>query len=286
MPLRYYRDKLTLAVKIPVAAESNGGLDVRRHFGEVHLAVVGFKDFQHPVAGGVDALIILPETSEHLDDESARAAGHVGHADFGQLRHEGFGAGEIALLAADGVADFIHQFSGQGVDHGFRHRAGDACGSVVNAFVLAVGREKHFVALAEDVLVNAPVVVVDNAPAESLVPTIDAENKIELEAEALEIGPVLVQPVPNARGKDFRVVVVVKEKFKLMQELRHDAVRALGLPSARLPDVFLLGEVKRHEAVILHRAGKNEFVDDENDGFGGLFLRRPFDRVELIEPDF
>ena len=168
--------------------------------------------------------------AEHFDEESARAAGRVGHADFGKLRHEFFGAGKIAFLAADGLADFIHEFSGQRVDQGIGHRAGDAGGRVVDALVLAVGGEEHFVALAENVLVNAPVVVVDNAAAESLVPSIDAENEIQLFGKSAEVVRVFVEPLPDALRKNLRVVVFVKEILEKVEELWDDAMRALSAP--------------------------------------------------------
>ena len=171
-------DEDAAVVKILAAAEGEGGFDVGRHFGQVHFAVFGLEDFLHPGAGLVNALVLLPEAAEDFDEKAARAAGGVRHADFGQLRHELFGAGEIALLAADGGADFVHEFAGERVDEGIGHRAGDGGGRVVDALVFAVGGEEHFVALAEDVLVNAAVVVVDDAAAESLVPGVDAENEI------------------------------------------------------------------------------------------------------------
>ena len=40
------------------------------------------------------------------------------------------------------------------------------------------------------------------------------------------------------------------------------------------------------EAEILDGAGEDQFVDEENDGLGGLFRRRPFNLVELGVPDF
>src|SRR5437762_8750801 len=91
-----------------------------------------------------------PEGAENFDEETAAAAGRVGHADFGKLRHELIGLLEIALLAADGGADFIHEFSGERVDQRIGHRTRNAGGRVVNALVLAVGGQEHFVALAED----------------------------------------------------------------------------------------------------------------------------------------
>ena len=239
----------------------------------------------NPVAGGVHALVLLPKSAQHFDEETAGAASGVGHADFGQLRHELFGAGKIAFLAADGIADFIHKFSGQRVDQGLGHRAGDAGGGVIDALVFAVGREKHFVTFAENVLVNAPVVVVDDAAAESLVPIVDAEHEIELVAKKLEIGRVCVQPLPNSRRKNFRVVVFVEEILEEFEELGHDAVGALWLPEPGEAGVFILREAVLHQAVILNRAGKNKLVDEQNDGFGGLFGRRPLDLVELVEPD-
>ena len=149
----------------------------------------------HPGAGLVNALVLLPETAERLDEETAAATGGVRNADFGQLRHEVLGAGEVALLAADSGADVIHKLAGEGVDEGLGHRAGDGCGGIVDALVFAVGGQEHFVALAEDVLVNPPVVVMNNAAGEGLVPGIDAEDEIQLVAEALEIGRVLVQTI-------------------------------------------------------------------------------------------
>ena len=63
-------------------------------------------------------------------------------------------------------------------------------------------------------------------------------------------------------------------------------MRALRLPEFGKPGVFILGEAVVDQAEILDGAGKDELVDEENDGLGGLFVRRPFHLVELVEPDF
>jgi hypothetical protein len=59
--------QLSFVVQIPVAAEGERGLDVGRHFGEIHFAVVGLEDFLNPRAGGVNALVLLPETPQGLE---------------------------------------------------------------------------------------------------------------------------------------------------------------------------------------------------------------------------
>ena len=60
------RDEDAAVVEILAAAEGERGLDVGRHFGEVHFAVVGLEDFLHPRAGVVNALVLLPEGSAGL----------------------------------------------------------------------------------------------------------------------------------------------------------------------------------------------------------------------------
>ena len=229
--------------------------------------------------------VLPPKGAENFDEKTAGTAGGVGHADFGELREELIGAGKVAFLAADGDADFVHDFSRERVHQGIGHRAGDAGGRVVDALVLAVGGQEHFVALAENILVNAAVVVVDDAArGKSLIPTVDAEDEVQLLAKALEVGGGLVEPVPDAGGEDFRVVVFVEKILKLGKELGHDAVRSLGFPVLGLADVAILRVAIGHESEILNRPGKDEFVDEENDGFGGEFRRRPFDAVEFVEP--
>lgn len=284
MPFDNSKHQPSFAVKAPAAPEIQRGLDIGMPFGQVKLAVFGAENLLHPGAGLVNALVLLPEAAEDFDEKAAAAASGVRHADFGQLRHELFGAGEIALLAADGGADVVHEFAGEGVDERLGHWGGDGSGRVVDAFVFPVGRQEHLVTLAEDVFVNAPVVVVDNTAAERLVPGVDAEDEIELVAETLEIGRVFVQAVPDALGEDFGVVIFVKELLEEVKELGHDAVRALGFPEFGEAGVFVLREAVMDEAVILDSAGKDELVDEENDGLGGLFGRRPFHLVELVEP--
>ena len=63
-------------------------------------------------------------------------------------------------------------------------------------------------------------------------------------------------------------------------------MRAFGFPEFGVAGVFVLCEAVLHQAVILNRAGEDELVDEQDDGFGGFFGRRPFDLVELVEPDF
>ena len=125
----------------------------------------------------------------------------------------------------------------------------------------------------------------DDAAAERLVPGVDAENEIQFFTEELEVGWVFVQAFPDALGKDLGVVILVKELLEELEELGHDAMGALGLPELDIAGVFVLGEAVVHEAVILDRAGKDELVDEENDGLGGLFARRPLNLVELVVPD-
>src|SRR5439155_17870492 len=141
-------------------------------------------------------------------------------------------------------------------------------------------------AFAEDVLVNAAVVVVDDATgAERLIPRVDPKDKVQLFAEALEVRRVFVEPIPDAGGKDFGVVVFVEEILEFIEELGNDAVRAFGFPPVGLADVFVLSEAIRDESEILNRAGKDELVDEEDDRLGGLVSRRPFDLVKFVEPD-
>ena len=53
-----------------------------------------------------------------------------------------------------------------------------------------------------------------------------------------------------------------------------------------LPGVSVLRVAIWNEAEILDGAGEDELVDEQDDGFGGEFRRRPFDLVEFVEPDF
>jgi len=126
----------------------------------------------------------------------------------------------------------------------------------------------------------------DDAAAEGLIPGIDAENEIQFFAEALEIRRVGIQPIPDALGENLRVVVLVEKVLKEFQELGNDAVRALGFPEFGKPRKFILGEAVLHQPEILDGAGKDELVDEENDGLGGKFGRGPFDLLEFMEPDF
>src|SRR6266481_2055016 len=231
-------------------------------------------------------MVLLPETAEHLDEKAAAATGSVGDADFSELGHEQVGFFEIACLAAGGGADFVHDFSGERVDQRIGHWRGDAGRGVIDAFVLAVGGKEHFVALAEDVLVYAAVVVVDNAAAQRLVPSTDAKYEIEFFAEFLEVGGVLIQPVPDALGKNLGVVILIEKLLKEGEEFGNDAVSTLGFPEPGKPRILVLGETVLHQAKVLNRAGNDEFVEEEDDGLGGLFGRRPFNLVELVVPDF
>jgi len=60
---------------------------------------------------------------------------------------------------------------------------------------------------------------VDDAAFEGVVPGIDAEDEVELVAEALEVGRVLVQPLPDALREDLGVVVFVEELLEEVEEL-------------------------------------------------------------------
>ena len=107
--------------KLPAAAEAEGSFDVGGQFGQVKLAVFGGEDLLHPGDGLINALVLLPEAAEDFDEKAAAATSGVRHAYFGQLRHELFGVGEIALLAADGGTDVVHEFAGEGASR--RQRA-------------------------------------------------------------------------------------------------------------------------------------------------------------------
>ena len=111
-------------------------------------------------------------------------------------------------------------------------------------------------------------------------------TKFSFSQKRLEIGRVFVEALPDALRKDLGVVVFVKEILKEVEELWDDAMRALWLPEFGEAGVFILGEPVLHQAEILDGAGKDELVDEKDDGLGGLFGRRPFDFVELVEPDF
>lgn len=278
--------QLQFVVKILAAAERERGLDVGRHFGEIHFTVFRLREFDDPVAGFVNALILVPKTAQGFDEKAAGTASGVGHADFKQLRHEFFSTLEIAFLAAHGFAYFVRDFSGKGVDERIGHRAGDAGGRVINALVLAVGGKEHFIALAENVLVNAAVVVVDDAAFEGVVPGVDAEDEIELVTKALEVGRILVEPVPDAGGENLGIVVFVKKFLKLGQEFGDDLVRALGLPVAGVLDVGILRVAVGNKAEILDGAGEDELVNEQDDGFILEFRRSPFDFFKFIEPFF
>src|SRR5436190_23802871 len=120
--------------------------------------------------------MLLPEGAEDFDEETAAATGGVGHADFSELRHEKVGAFEIAFLTAYGVADFVHELSGERVDQRVGHWAGDSSRRVVDALVFAVGGKEHFIALAKDVLIYAAVIVLYNAAAGSLIQGVAAKK--------------------------------------------------------------------------------------------------------------
>ena len=100
-------------VQIPPSPESKGGLDIGRHFREIHFTVVGLEDFLHPRAGGINALVLPPERAQDFDEKTTRSTGSVSHADLGELSHQLVRAFEIAFLTTDGLADFIHDLSDQ-----------------------------------------------------------------------------------------------------------------------------------------------------------------------------
>ncbi len=283
-------DEDAAGVEIVLASEREGGLDVGRHFGQKHFAILGLEDFLNPRHRGVNALVLPPEGAQDFDEEAARAAGGVGHADFGKLCHELVRAFEIAFLAAHRGADFIHDAPGEQVDEGIGHRPGNTCGRVVNAFVLAVGREEHFVALAKDVLVNAAVIVVDDAAAESLIPGIDAQNEVQFLAKALEVGRVFVEAIPDAGGENFRVVVFIEEVFKLVEELGHDAVRAFGFwpcwfhadGTPKPP-----GSSRRESAQTGSQSGLTSAATSETPaGFDGVIGNPPWEGFKPVRKEF
>ena len=111
-----FKHQFTFAIEIPEAPEREGGLDVGWHFRQKHFTILGLEDFLNPRDRRINTLILLPESAQDFDEKAARTAGSVRHADFGELRHEFVCAFEITFLAADGLADFIHDASGQRVD--------------------------------------------------------------------------------------------------------------------------------------------------------------------------
>ena len=126
----------------------------------------------------------------------------------------------------------------------------------------------------------------DAACAEGRIPEIDAENKVQFFTKALEIGRVFVESFPNTSGENLGVIILVKESFKEFEELGDDAMRALGLPEFGVAGKFVLSEAVLHQPEIFNRAGEDEFVDEQDDGLGGLLHRGPLDLVEFVEPDF
>ena len=70
----------------------------------------------------------------------------------------------------------------------------------------------------------------DDATGEGLVQSVDAEDEIELFAKALEVGRVFVQTAPDALGKDFRIVILVKKFLEKVEEFGNDAMGAFRLP--------------------------------------------------------
>ena len=287
MSLHDLGDEDAAVVKIPAFAEGAGLLDIRRRVHEVAAVL----PVLHPERGLVYALVLFPDAAQDFDEKAAAAARRVADGETGELQHERFGGGEIGLTGTDGFADLRDERAEQAGHQAVGHRRGDAGGRVENALVLAVGGEEHFVGLAKDVLVNAAVVVMDDAALERLAPFIHAEDGFEEARKVFEIFVVIwIEFVPDGALEKFGVVVVLKEFLKVFEELPDDAMRAFGLPFVLGIFPVVLQLAVAHQAVIFHRLGEDKLVqklDDEFVVFGLVFetdgLKRAEPFLQLLE---
>lgn len=273
--------QFSFALKIPAFAEGAGLLDIRRRVQEVAAVL----PVLHPRRGFFHLLILRPDGAQNFDEKAAAAARGIGDGEAGELRHERIGGGKIGLARAGGFANLGDERAEQSGDEAVGHRPGDAGGRVKNTLVLAVGREEHFVGLAENVLVNEAVVVVDDAALKGFAPFVHAEDGFEQAGKAFEIFGIFgVQVFPDGALEQFRVVVVLEEFLEVGEKLPDDAMRALGQPAFLGLFPIVLQLPVTHEAVILHRFGKDELVEKLDDEFVVLALVLETNRSEGVKP--
>ena len=180
--------------------------------------------------------------------------------------------------------DLAHERGEQRLDQAVGHRRGNGRRGVVDALVLAVGREEHLVGLAEDVLVDAAVVVVDDAAVEDLVPLRNAQQQIQLAAEAVQVGGGLVELLPDPLLKELCVVMLVEPFLGAPQESADVGRRAFSLPVSLLAVIAVLEEAERDQAIIFQRLGENKLVDEQDDQFAGALGLEKVDGRELLDP--
>ena len=216
--------------------------------------------------------------------EPAAAAGHIHDADLVKPPQERLGRREVMPVLPEQGDDLVHQRGEQRLDQAVGHRRGNGRRGVVDALVLAVGREEHLVGLAEDVLVDAAVVVVDDAAVEGLVPLRDAQQQIQLAAEAVQVGGGLVELLPDPLLKQLGVVVLVEPFLDALQEGADVGRRAFGLPVSLLAVIAVLEEAERDQAVVFQRLGEDELVDEQDDQFAGALGLEKADGRELPDP--
>src|ERR1039458_1631384 len=237
-----------------------------------------------PTARIDDPAVLQPYGSEDFDLESAAAAGHIHDADLVKLPQERLRCREVMPIRPEQRDDLGHERGEQRLDQAVGHRRGDGRRGVVDALVFAVGGEEHLIRLAEDVLVDAAVVVVDEAAMEDLVPFRDAQQQVQLAAEAVQVRGGLVELLPNPLLKQLRIVMLIEPFFDALQKGADVGCRTFGFPVSLLAVIAVLEEAERDEAVVFQGLGEDEFVDEENNQFAGALRLEKADRLEFPDP--
>src|ERR1035441_5457155 len=132
-------------------------------------------------------------------------------------------------------------------------------------------------------LVSA-VVVVDEAAMEDLVPFRDAQQQVQLAAEAVQVRGGLVELLPNPLLKQLRIVMLIEPFFDALQKGADVGCRTFGFPVSLLAVIAVLEEAERDEAVVFQGLGEDEFVDEENNQFAGALRLEKADRLEFPDP--
>jgi hypothetical protein len=108
---------------------------------------------------------------------------------------------------------------------------------------------------------------VNDAALESFAPLVHAEHGFEEAGKALQVFGFAVEFLPDGTLEKLRVVVVLEEPFEVREELLDDAVRTFGLPAFLGALEFILEMPVANQAVIFHRLGEDELVQELDDQF-------------------
>ncbi len=122
----------------------------------------------------------------------------------------------------------------------FSHILGDEAMGVVDTTVFSLFGDEPFIGFPKNILVNFPVVVMDQTLSEYIFPLAESNHPFKSVPEMIQVFVIFLDKIPDLRAEELRIVVIPEPLFQLSEKVIEKFKISLELPFGYFAEIFVV----------------------------------------------